>query len=73
MISTIVDILSGIATFFEHLFSFITFIVTELANAVILVGESIVYGSSVLVQLPVVWVTAFSAVIVIVAIFKVKG
>ena len=73
MISTIIDILSGIATFFEHLFSFIVFIVQEIFNAVSLLVQSLAYGASVVIQLPAIWVSAFGAVIVIVAIFKVKG
>ena len=73
MISTILDILSGIATFFEHLFSFIVFLVQEIANAVFVVSESIIYGSYVVLQLPAVWVTAFSAIVLIIATFKIKG
>lgn len=73
MLSAIFQLVQGIVGFFEKVFDIILFLVTEIVETVGLALQAVGYCAAIIVQLPVVWAAAFTAIITIAIIFKIKG
>lgn len=71
MISTIIDFLSGIANFFEQVFKFIGFLVSEIIQIFNLAISSLGYITQFLTSVPVL-APCLLAAITIMLIYKIK-
>ena len=73
MITAIFNFVEAIYNGIVSVVEFIGFLISEITEAVFLSLQSLVYAGTVIVQMPAVWVSAFTAIISIHLIFKLKG